>query len=587
MDAVAQIKQRLSIVDVVGSYISLTKAGKNYKALCPFHSEDTPSFMVSPQLGIYKCFGCGASGDIFSFVQEIEGIDFYSALQKLAQRAGVSLEKSRVSPADKLKSKIYEVNALAQKFYSALLMHARFGKPGLTYLKVKRRLSMEVIKAFKLGYAPKSWNVLSQFMQKKNVSSDLLLKADLVKPRSKKGGYYDKFRDRVIFPLIDTSGKIVGFMGRTISDDLPKYLNTSTTPVFNKSKFVYGLNQNKVALKTRGAVLVEGPMDVVSAYQVGIRNVVAPLGTSLTKEHLKLLSRYTHNITLCFDSDTAGLNAIKRAIFLADPMDFDVSVVMIPAPYKDLDELLRAKPGLAEELFQSAVSVYDFFLAYVLKKYDKTTGSGKRKIVRELAQLFSALSSEVELEHYAKKVAQILDVSVSSVLSVFANPAEVPSESVGDPPQQQASLQTLDPRKNMELYFVMLLLKLGEFTSIAGYLRVVDPNMFTEERARALYQHLQGLSSSDTAPLDISAVVDTIDGRLGSLLQDLVLWDCGFDTEELLTRELESTLDRLRQRYLRKRLHDLSKQVEIAELQGNTQDLKKLVAQIEDLKNQL
>ncbi len=586
MDAVAQIKQRLSIVDVVGSYIPLTKAGKNYKALCPFHSEDTPSFMVSPQLGIYKCFGCGASGDIFSFVQEIEGIDFYTALQKLAQRAGVTLEKSHVSPADKLKSKIYEVNALTQQFYSALLAHPKFGKPGMSYLKTKRSLSPEVIKAFKLGYAPKAWTVLTQFMQKKDVPSELLVKADLVKPRSKKDGYYDKFRNRVIFPLIDTSNKVVGFMGRTISDDLPKYLNTSTTPVFNKGKFVYGLNQNKVTIKTKGAVLVEGPMDVVSAYQVGIRNVVAPLGTSLTKDHLKLLSRYTHNITFCFDSDTAGLEAIKRAIFLADPMDFDVSIVMIPAPYKDLDELLRKKPELAEELFQNAVSVYDFFLAYVLKKYDKTTGSGKRKIVKELAQLFSALSSEVELEHYAKKVAQILDVSVSSVLTGFSNPAEVSNVFAGDSSMQQSQIHTLDPRKNMELYFIMLLLKLGAFTSIAGYLKTVDVDMFMEDRARLLFLHLRDVSSN-TAPLDIGAVVDTIDGHLSALLQDLVLWDCPFDTEELLTKELESTLSRLKQKYLKKRLHDLSKQVELAELQGNTQELKKLVTQIENLKNQL
>ena len=277
MDSVKKVKSRLNIVEVVGSYLDLKKSGKNYKAVCPFHTEDTPSFMVSPELGIYKCFGCGVSGDIFTFVQEMEGISFYDALKKLADRAGVELEDAPKSKTYKLKERLYRINEDTVEFYSHLLLKHKSGKKGLDYLLKKRGLEKKVIKEFQLGYAPKTWDLLYKYLKKKDYKDKRLEQAGVIVPRKKGDGYIDKFRGRVVFPLLDTTGKVQGFMGRTVLDAVPKYLNTSDTPVFTKSSFVYGLAQARVAIKKKGAVFVEGPMDVVSAFQYGLKNVVAPL----------------------------------------------------------------------------------------------------------------------------------------------------------------------------------------------------------------------------------------------------------------------------------------------------------------------
>ncbi|OGC64920.1 DNA primase, partial [candidate division WWE3 bacterium RIFOXYB2_FULL_41_6] len=287
MDAVAQIKQSLDIVDVVGGYVSLKKSGRNYKGVCPFHSEKTPSFMVNQELQIFKCFGCGQGGDIFTFVEQMEGLDFGRTLELLADKANIKLEKKDFDVHSQLKNKIYKINETAARFFNYLLTKHSLGKKGLLYLKDKRRLEDGTIETFLLGYAPDSWDTLLKFLIKKGFSAAEVMQAGLVVPRKGDGsGYYDKFRGRIIFPFFESDGKIVGFTGRTVIDQEPKYLNSPETPVFNKSNYLYGLDKARTAIKKQGAVFVEGQVDVISAHQAGIKNVIATTGTALTTGQL-------------------------------------------------------------------------------------------------------------------------------------------------------------------------------------------------------------------------------------------------------------------------------------------------------------
>ena len=593
MDSISQIKQRLSIVDVVGSYIELKKAGKNYKAVCPFHSEDTPSFMVSPELGIYKCFGCGVGGDIFSFVQEIDGIGFYEALKKLAIKAGVELENTPRNENNKEKTQMFKLNDLVTKFYSHLLLKHEGGKKGLDYLIKDRGLKMDVIEVFKLGYAPHSWEILYSFLTKSGHTMEELLRADLVKKREGKEGCYDKFRGRVIFPLIDTTGKILGFMGRTIFNEDPKYLNTASTLVFSKSDFVYGLGINRINIKKEGAVLVEGPMDVVSAYQYGIKNVVAPLGTALTSEHLKIISRYTKEVTVCFDSDTAGMEAIKRAVFLAEKIDLNVKVLLIPEPYKDLDELLRKDTSMGKELLTSAVSVYDFFIAYALRKYDRNSGMGKKKIVDELKSLFSAISSEVALDHYVKKIAEELGISESVIFSVLSSEVTTTelkhafpdSSFVGGADSTKTGEAVLqNPVQDLDTYYFLLLFRLENIAEALPFVEGLDSSFFLSADTKQLLETFKKyVFESKGVKLDIKAFIDTIDERLGSFVKDLYLWelDLALDGAKLLS-ELESVFLRLEKRHAKSKIEELRKKLSLAEMQGEVGEIKEITAQIRE-----
>lgn len=593
MDSVSQVKQRITIVDIVSSYLDLKKSGKNYKALCPFHSEDTPSFMVSPELGIYKCFGCGASGDIFSFVQEIEGISFADALKKLAVKAGVTLENEPQDYLSKEKSRIFELNELVTRFYSKLLFHPKAGVKGLAYLTETRGFSKETIRIFKLGYAPHTWEMLHKFLVKKGISEDLQEKADLIKKRTERAGYYDKFRGRVMFPLIDTAGKVVGFMGRTIFDESPKYLNTAGTLVFSKSDFIYGLVQNKIGIKQKGAILVEGPTDVISAYQAGINNVVAPLGTALTSDHLKILSRYTKEITLCFDSDIAGMEAIKRAVFLTESHDFNVKIALIPSPYKDLDEMLKKDPFLGKSLFDSPVSVYDFFLAYAFKKYEKGTGLGKKKIIGELRSLFSSVSNQVILDHYSRKIAQELELSESVVFSALVGEVssqELDSLNLGDAHGDKNNLKTLTPYQDLETYFLALILKLDKISQILAFLEKIDiQKLFLQTKVQETLKELKIFAidqsrEKNREKFDIKVFVDRIGKSLAELAQNLFLWELAFggDEEKYLVSEIETVLSRLEKKQAKREIDALKKDLELAELSGDLVKIREISSKIKE-----
>jgi len=589
MDPVDEIKQKLDIVDVIGTYLPVKKAGRNYKAVCPFHDDHDPSLMISPDLQIYKCFACGVSGDIFNFVQEFEGIDFYPALQQLGERAGVKIEQQEYDPANTLKKKIYETNQEAAKFYHFLLLKHKAGKKALKYLTESRGLKETTIKNFYLGYAPNSWDKLYKYLQKKKHKTEDLLKAGIIVKKRSGEGYIDKFRGRVMFPLKNISGKIVGFSGRTIFDKEPKYLNSPETPVFHKSWFLYGLDEARLEIKKSGAVFVEGQMDVLSAHQEKIKNVICVSGTSLTSNQLELLSRYTDKVTFCFDSDDAGVKASYRAVSLAEKQNLNVNLAVIPEKYEDLDDLIRKDSDLAKKTLGNPVSAYDYYLVTTFKKHNKETALGKKKILEELVPLFSKITNPVLIDHYAKEIAAELDLTEETVFSMFKKGTAQSYESAvysESKEKEYFAIYKSDP----EAYFLALLLK-TEIDTINYFADKMRNSDFDNELNRNIFENLKEYISDRKTDLNIKTFVKTLDERSAELASELYLWDLerniNFDEKTEVIRELEKIKERLKKEYAKRKIKELTQELKLAEKEKNTEEVEKIVKKVKNLSEDL
>ena len=417
-DQVEEVKRKTDIVAVVGERVKLSKSGRNFKGLCPFHSEKTPSFFVSPEMGIYRCFGCGKGGDVISFLEEFEGMEFVEALEFLAERVGVKLERRKGEGRERnVKDRLMEINHLAGEFYHFLLTEHKVGEEARIYLK-KRGVSSEAIKVFKLGYAPKSWDGLKQFLVgKKGYKAEELKQVGLV-IKTDRGRYYDRFRGRIMFALTDARGKVMGFAGRVLDPEAreAKYVNTPETSLYHKSELLYGLSVSKGEVKQQDlAVVVEGELDAISSWQAGVKNVVAIKGSAFTEGQIRMLERYTRNVRLALDADEAGEEATRRSISLADSLGMNVRVVRISGG-KDPDEIARRDAKAWRELVKQAVNVYDFYLKRAWSRFDLRTGEGKRRVTAELAPILASINNQVEQAHYVKLVAEKLKVAEEAVL---------------------------------------------------------------------------------------------------------------------------------------------------------------------------
>jgi len=587
MDQISQIKQQLDVVNVVGSYVQLKKSGKNYTGLCPFHSEKSPSFMVSPELQIFKCFGCGKSGDILQFVQDIEGVDFSSALEQLAEKAGIKLEKVRLDPDAALKKQLYWVNEMAAHFYNYILMGHSAGRLGLDYFKKRRGLSDGTIKNFDLGYAPDRDDTLYKYFSGKGVDIDLLVKAGLVIKKDY-GGYLDKFRGRVIFPLTGIDGKVLGFTARTIFDREPKYLNTAETPVFHKSYFIFALDKAKVAIKKLGAVFVEGQMDAISAHEAGITNVIASSGTSLTTAQLKMVSRYTTDLTFCFDSDNAGVGASFRGIELAESLGFSIKVAVIPAGFKDLDELIKSSRLKAEEMLASAVPAYDYLLFSIIKKFNKNSPDGKKKIIDEIAPWFSRITNKVLLDHYTKEIAAELDLNVETVTEAINTGKSVAFTENGGHAEESPII--VSPQ-SVESYIITLLFK-GGLDFIKDMTYKVEPQDIADDSLRGIIDTLRDYLNAGSKKLkkfDPKDFAKTLNADQSTLFESLYLKESGtgISDDQQLKKEFDSALHRLRKESAKRRMHTISTEIKLAEKSGDSAAVEKLTTEFENLKNQL
>lgn len=414
---VEAIKQKLDIVDFIGSFITLKKTGRNFKANCPFHQEKTPSFVVSPERQIWHCFGaCQDGGDVIKFLMKWENVTFFEALKELAGKTGVPLRKVSFEDAVwKKKERLIAINNLSAEFYEYILYETKFGKKALEYL-VSRDIKPQIAKKFQLGYAPNSWNSLMQFLKKKKYREDEINETGLL-VRSDRGGYYDRFRGRLMFPIKDPRGNIIGFSGRSLDtkDTSAKYINTTETVLYHKRETLFGLDVAKEAIKKeKNAVIVEGEFDMIVPYQRGFANFVAIKGSALTREQLMLLKRYTDKITLALDADLAGEEAIQRGIQDAEQLDFEVGIVTFDYA-KDPDEAVRKDEKLFKKTLSKPTPVYDFLIQILQKKYPDDNPFNKKKIGDEIIPFIERIHNPIVQSHYVKKLAEFLNVSESSI----------------------------------------------------------------------------------------------------------------------------------------------------------------------------
>lgn len=401
------LKSQINIVDVVGRVVALKRAGANHKGVCPFHNEKTPSFVVSEQKQIFTCFGCGATGDAIKFTQQYYNLDFNEAIEKLGNEYGITIKRSNFGED---REKYYEVNKEAARFFYRAFTEQK--NAGYTYMK-NRGLDDAILKKFGIGYADEKWDSLYNYFKAKGVDEKILLELGLIS--ESKGKYYDKFRNRVMFPIINTSGKVIGFGGRAIGDDNPKYLNSPENKVFQKKNNLYALNISKQDIGKEGyAILVEGYMDAISLYQGGVRNVAASLGTALTENQTRLLKRYTRNVVLSYDADGAGQNAAMRGSEILIKDDCKVKVLHV-TDGKDPDEFIKKNGREAFlKLIDGALPYIDYKLRYIRRDMDLSSDDGKIDYIKAAAAVLRELSP-VEADVYIKKLSKELHIAEGAI----------------------------------------------------------------------------------------------------------------------------------------------------------------------------
>ncbi len=453
-----RIRAASDIVDVIGSYLPLKRAGANFTALCPFHKEKTPSFNVNPHRQIFHCFGCHKGGDVFAFVKEYENIGFVDAVRRLADRAKIPLEMDS-SPGEQesrhLKDQLLEIHEKIAQRWQNCLQNEAAGQIGRDYLK-KRGVTDEAIKLFRLGAAPESWDDTVNWAKSKNYDLSLIEKAGLVIRKEEGGNYYDRFRGRLMFPICDEPGRVVAFSGRVLSGDekTAKYVNSPETAIFTKSKIFYGLDKSKRAILDSGfAIICEGQLDLIACFMAGVQNIVAPQGTAFTDQHARILKRYVPEVILCFDSDEAGQNAAIRSLDHLLASGVAVRVAVVPEPH-DPDSFIKSFGGEKfRELIQNAKGFFDYYLNRLCRQNDAASDKGRLVILRAMAEAVHKTGSAVLVDACAQKTALQLGVSPESVRAEFAKVRRTPSAAreTGDddsiPAEEEETLERPSPQE--------------------------------------------------------------------------------------------------------------------------------------------
>ncbi|MBW7960009.1 DNA primase [Patescibacteria group bacterium] len=421
-NSIEEIKRKIDIVEYIGSFITLKKAGRNFKAVCPFHNEKTPSFVISPERKIWHCFGaCNEGGDVIKFLMKWENITFVEALKELAKKAGVSLKN--ISFEDKIwkkKERYLNMNLLTAEFYAFLLNKDKYGQKAKSYLD-GRNIKQATIDKFQLGYAPQTWDSLRLFLKKKNYSDEEMFENGLL-VKGAKGGYYDRFRGRLMFPIKDGRDFVIGFSGRNLNDvdKQAKYINSPETPVYRKRETLFGINLARESIrKEKNAYIVEGEFDVITPYQYGFTNFVAIKGTALTNEQLLLLKRFTDRVTLTLDVDVAGEQSTHRGIEEAERLDLEVKVARL-SKGKDPDSSIREDINQFKKDITKTIPVYDYLIDSAQHRYPDGTSFSKKKIAEEVMPFIERITNPIIKSHYIKKMASVLEVSEESIGSMIS-----------------------------------------------------------------------------------------------------------------------------------------------------------------------
>jgi DNA primase len=589
MDTVDEIKQRLDIVEMVSSYVpDLKKSGRNFKAVCPFHAEKTPSFFVFPERQSWHCFGaCGTGGDMFAFVMRKEGVDFKEALNILAERAGVPIVQRKPDEGKSEADRLKEVNEAAAEYYHNLLFHSTGGQRTQEYL-IRRGVSEKTMRQFLIGYSQDSWDSLRQELMKRGYHENELAAAGLLVEKEKEGTY-DRFRNRLMFPIRDMAGRVVGFGARALDDSLPKYLNSPQTLVFDKSSSLYGIDFARPAIRKENlAVVVEGYMDVIVAHQHGFTNVVASLGTALTEKHVGIVKKLTNRLTLALDADAAGEMATLRGIEVAshtfdqkvvllptsaglikyeEQLDAEISVMVLPEG-KDPDDVIKESPQEWERLLTQAAPVVDYTFDLVISNLDITKARDKSQAVDQLLPLIAEIKDRVRQAHYLQKLARMVAVDEQKLDSELG---QLKQKATGlrretKSPASPRLISHISTGDSLAEYCLYLLFTYPDLRSHASDIRV---DFFLNTEDREIFLAWQNTTDVDSLrqELDIS-----LQGHLNALMSKATPPLHG----EAQERALRECVNRLRVRWLK----DLEAKgrILISELEatGNPADLQEL-----------
>jgi len=567
-----EVKSRTDIVSIIGERIELKKAGRNFKASCPFHGEKTPSFMVSPELQIFKCFGCDAKGDVFSFLEQYDGMEFGEALRFLAERAGVKLKRTQFGESSE-KEKLIDINTQVVRFYNYLLLEHPVGAKALEYLEKQRGIKKETIKEFNLGYSPESSYALKKFLvdKKKFLPIDIE-KAGVGIPRGQ--NLYDRFNGRVIFPLFDHRGNPIGFAGRVLPWDkreTGKYINSPETPLYHKSSVLYGLNITRGFIKKKKvAIVVEGELDLISSWQAGIKNVVAIKGSALTEEQVKLLSRFAPKFILALDSDFAGDAASRRGIKVASDIGVEVKVAKITG-YKDPDDAARGDIESYKKDLIGAEGVYDYFIDSVFTRINSESGAGKSKISKEIIPILGEIGDKIVQSHFANVVARKLGVPLEAVLEELAKVSD--KETTGS--EATASFKDTKGQIRRELLEERLLAlafqtdpKILLSNSVAGLITMPLNKRLMEE-----YSKFDSGKAFNVTKFGSSLPAELFQG-----FSEMVLVDNEnlLENPDELNRELDLIKKELKIHTVKEKLKLLASQMREAEEKGENEKLRKI-----------
>lgn len=563
MGVIDETKQRVDIVEIVSDYVpGLKKAGRNFKALCPFHPERVPSFYVFPERQSWHCFGaCGTGGDVFSFVMRKEAVDFGEALRILAQKAGVSLTPKQPDESQREAERLKEINEAAAEYYHYLLLHPSAGEGARNYL-AQRGISDKTIEEFQLGFSPDSWEALREQLMKKGYQEDELVAAGLLVEKEQ-GGTYDRFRNRLMFPIRDIAGGVSGFGARALDDSLPKYLNSPQTLIFDKSGALYGIDRAKSAIRKQNlAVVVEGYMDVIVAHQYGFNNVVASLGTALTERQVGIIKKLTKSLTLALDADAAGEMATLRGIEVAshtfdqkvvplltsaglvkyeNSLDAEIRVMVLP-PGKDPDDIIKESPKEWERLLEEAPPVVDYTFDLIVSKLDLTKLKDKSSAVDQLLPLIAEIKHPVRQAHYLQKLARLVTIdeqNLASALSRLKRPAKLKGK--GEIVQPSTLIPLLSSSDPLAEYCLSLLVHYPQLRSHATEL---SADLFPHSEKREIFLAWRSATDLDSMRQGLDATLqEHLDALLTKALPPL--------NEEEQEHALRECLYRLQERWLR------------------------------------
>jgi DNA primase len=566
-----EIQDKCDIVEVISSYIPLKPAGRNFKANCPFHHEKTPSFIVSPDKQIYHCFGCNSGGNVFNFIKEHEKIDFIDAVKMLAEKTGVRLPKERTQKKEdnSFVSSSYSINDIAVNFYSEVLGKSQFPSEARRYIE-KRGLEESVVRKFRLGYADSSWRSLSDYLSRRGIKIDMVLKAGLAL-KGKEGSFYDLFRNRLIFPICDVKGRVLGFGARVLDDSLPKYINSPETPIYKKGQHLYALNLARSYIREKGfAIITEGYLDVITSYQYGVENVISSLGTALTVEQIRLLRRYTHNVVMVYDADQAGEMATLRGLDLFLEEGMNVKVATLDKGH-DPDSFMRKfGPRGFNTVIKKAEGLCTYKLEVLRRRFNSNEPEAKAEIVKEMLSTICRVRNAVIKAEYIKRLSQKLFINEEAIWQELRNMKKYRRHHVTDP-RPLSTRKQIDILPAEKILVRLMLEDVNVVNTVKDNLRPFD---FKNPEIRHLVETLFGLNTEENF-IDATRLINYLEDRVApNLVSFIVNEDIEIRDKE---RNISDCIKAIKKEQRNDRLKDIQNRLVVAQKNGYEDEARNLL----------